>query len=174
MSGRFPAIRALDAVALICAAAGLGVAVWAACGTPPRLRTLERRAEDMVSIERLRRDSSRHDPMRALLATLPPRPAGETPASIFRSIAPEAPEPRVNASSSQPAGPGWAVRRCELVFPEIGLDILGRLVTACETARPPWRTVEARVSGLGAVGRGAATLSFEGLEPAAANRAVTP
>lgn len=166
MSARPASLRPLDLAALLCAAAGLAVAAWAAGGTPARMRTLGRRAEDLTALQQLRVEAARYDPARRVLSALPARRAEAVPAAVFHGLAPEAPAPRVSVAAPQPAGEGWAVRRHELVFPEIGLDLVGRLVTACETSRPPWRLVEARVSALGAVGRGSATLVFEGVEPA--------
>jgi len=55
-------------------------------------------------------------------------------------------ETETREAESAPLADGWTMRRTEVVFGEIDLDVLQDFLVAAESARPPWRLIECEIS----------------------------
>lgn len=134
-------------LAVAAAAAGLGCTVWTARAVPERLRRVERRETDLRGIEGLEADARALAPYFAALAATTGGTA-ESPEAILRRVAPGAGAPTVAAAAPEPLDDGWRFRRYTLSFADVPVDSISAFLSACESARPPWRASQVRIQAL--------------------------
>lgn len=155
-------------LAVAAAAAGLGCTVWTARAVPERLRRVERRETDLRGLEGLEADARALAPyFAALAATTGGTP--ESPEAILRRVAPGAVAPTVAAAAPEPLDDGWRFRRYTLSFADVPVDSISAFLSACESARPPWRASQVRIQALdpGST-RARVALTLEGVDRAEA------
>jgi hypothetical protein len=94
----------------------------------------------------------------ALAAVSNPAPSLAT----LASAAAAGPAEEIRELDPRPLERGWSVKRTEVAFKEIKLDVLADFLRAAETSRPPWRLAEAVITASSKTdGRGDAALIME-------------
>ncbi len=129
---------------------------------PAQRRHIERKHADLRQMAALHASRERElDAVRAFDHL----PAGRPPDWTFllREQAPGI-AAEVRRRDSRDAWGSWQAHRMEVTFEPIPLNDLGRLLTAAEQQRPPWRLVEGNILAADQrPGAARATLVFEGL-----------
>jgi hypothetical protein len=174
MSAPARSLAALRWLAAVAAAAGFAGAAWAIRVVPARLRLIERKEADLRALVDLERESRALDPYFAALAAATGGPP-ESPAAILQQAAPGAPAPTIAAGTSEPLEGGWTFRRMEVSFADVPVDSFAAFLSACASARPPWRAAQVRIQALdpGST-RARVALTLEGVEGAAPSEARKP
>ncbi len=174
MSAPSRSLAALRWMAAVAAAAGIAGVVWAIRVVPARLRLIERKEADLRALADLARESRELDPYFAALAAATGSPP-ESPVAILKRVAPGAPAPTIAAGTSEPLEGGWTFRRMEVSFADVPVDSFAAFLSACASARPPWRAAQVRIQALdpGST-RARVAMTLEGVEAAAPAEARTP
>ncbi len=143
--------------------AGLGAAAHAAWCAPARLARLKTKAADLTELRAIEADA-RAEAARADLW----RAGGWPPplTVLLRSAAAEAGEADVRPAGEETTSDGWRLRRQDVVWTDVRLSAVGRLIGEAEAQRPPWRLVGCRLEAGPRPGFGAVTLTLAAAAPA--------